>query len=706
MTSTPREVQIAGMLNPRTVIMVGASARANRIGGMIPMTLRRFGFEGTVIPVNPNHATICDYAAVPSVAAVPPNADGEQAVVFVNRPAGETVDAVGLLAEAGYRSFVILASGFAELDDAGASLQQRLRADADRHGLVVVGPNCPGLANLAAGFVAFGTTNFRRLTTFRPGGIAIISASGGLGNTIFSYLQERRLGSSALIGIGNEAVTTATDFLHYFADDPACHTVVAYLEQIRDVPGFEAGVARLRARGKELIMIKAGRRAAGASLLRSHTGALAGSGAVARDLLGELGVIVVDDPEELADVAMLRHAGISGTRQGILSLPGGGKAMLADAAEEIGLTVPALSPCLTSRLRELVPNLAAVENPLDPSAELSSPAAIADVLEVMGESGEFDSLVFFPLNSDPELATGIAQGVADRYAGQKLPTQVVVIWTATSVLEDNAWRVIRDAQIPLFTNIGQAFRAMARARHADRAVAGTVPPRQADAAPGTLERGLSDDVIGCLGERGFPVPARAVVAWSHASSASWTDAWPVVVKAHHPALAHRAKVGGVRLGVGSEIALREAMTGIRADVGRLAGLEINDFEIQGQLAPGIEWLVSTSHDPEFGRVVTVGIGGVLVEALNDAVHGRPSGNEVVLRERILRTKVGPALEAMGDGSRLDGLVTVCARMSELAAELDANGSTGTLELNPVIVSPDTGATVVVDGLWVDNARER
>jgi acetate---CoA ligase (ADP-forming) len=707
MTPTSPDVQIAGMLNPRTVVMVGASARESRIGGMIPMTLRRFGFAGTVIPVNPNHATICDYAAVPSVADVPANADSDQAVVFVNRPAAETVDHVSTLAEAGYRSFVILASGFAELDADGASLQQRLREDADRHGLVVVGPNCPGLANFASGFVAFGTTNFRRLATFRPGGIAIISASGGLGNTIFSYLQQRRLGASALIGVGNEAVTTATDLIHYFADDPSCDTVVAYLEQIRDVPGFEAGVARLRDRGKQLIMIKAGRRAAGASLLRSHTGALAGSGEIARDLLSDLGVIVVDDPEELADVALLRHAGVSGTRQGILSLPGGGKAILADAAEEQGLTVPPLSCELTARLRDLVPNLAAVENPLDPSAELSSPTAIADVLEVMGDSGEFDSLVFFPLNSDPELATGIAEGVAQRYTEQKLPTQVVVIWTATTVLEDNAWRVIRDAHIPLFTNIGQAFRAMARVRSADRPVGVQTRPSPPAGEPGHLERGLTDDVIACLGSRGFPVPRRAMVAWSEPTGATWAGSWPVVVKADHCALPHRAKVGGVRLGIASDDALRTAMAEVRADVARLGGLEIDTFEVQEQQPPGIEWIVSTSCDPEFGRVVTVGIGGVFVEALRDAVHARPSADQTLLRERIMRTRVGPALAAMGgDGSRLDGLVAVCARMSELAAELEACGATGTLELNPVIVSPDTGATVVVDALWVDDGQGR
>jgi acyl-CoA synthetase (NDP forming) len=705
----PANPAVAGLLDPQRVVMVGASARETRIGGTIPSALRRFGFAGEVIPVNPSHAEIMGWPAVAAVSDVPPNPFGRRAVAIINRPAAESVAHLRSLADLGYECFVILASGFAEVGGEGTGHQDELRREAQDRGLVVIGPNCPGIAHFASGFVAFGTTNFRKLTTFRTGGVAIVTASGGLGNTIFSFVQERGLGCHSLVGVGNEAVTHAGELLHHYADDPSCEMVLAYIEQIRDMDSFATGVQRLLASGKRLAMIKAGRNAPGAMLLRSHTGAMAGNGAMARDVLTDLGVVVVDDPEELADAAMLLHADVRGLRQGILSLPGGGKALLADAAQEQGLSVPPLPGVLIAELRSIIPDLGSIENPLDPSAELTDPQRIAGVLEMLANSGGFDTVVFFPLNSDPELARNIAAAATERMLDQNWRSPMVVIWTATSVLQDGAWRVLREAQIPLFTNIANAFRAMGRVASALGRGSPAEPATAAAALselgqPAELAARLAADPIATVAELGLPTPRRVTL-----SLAAWAGhppdlTWPVVVKAEHELLPHRMKAGGVRLGVSSADQLRVAMDGIREDVARNTGLDVTEFEIQEQQLAGLEWIVSTTCDPEIGRVLTVGMGGIFVEAYGDVIHGLPTLDREALVRRVGRTKVAAALAGMGDGVAMTALVEVAARMSAVAALLADAGSTGTLELNPVIVDPGTGRAVVVDALWLDAGK--
>jgi acetate---CoA ligase (ADP-forming) len=707
----PANPAVAGLLDPQRVIMVGASARETRIGGTIPSALRRFGFAGEVIPVNPSHAEIMGWPAVAAVSDVPPNPFGRRAVAIINRPAAESVAHLRSLADLGYECFVILASGFAEVGGEGVGHQDELRREAQDRGLVVIGPNCPGVAHFASGFVAFGTTNFRKLSTFRTGGVAIVTASGGLGNTIFSFVQERGLGCHSLVGVGNEAVTHAGELLHHYADDPSCEMVLAYIEQIRDMDSFTSGVQRLLASGKRLAMIKAGRNATGAMLLRSHTGAMAGNGAMARDLLTDLGVVVVDDPEELADAAMLLRAGVRGRRQGILSLPGGGKALLSDAAQEQGLSVPPLPDRLIAELRSVIPDLGSIENPLDPSAELTDPQRIAGVLEMLANSGSFDTVVFFPLNSDPELARNIAAAAADRMLDQNWRSPMVVIWTATSVLQDGAWRVLREAQIPLFTNIANAFRAMGRVAGA-LGRGGPAEPATVEAArselgrpepgqPADLAARLAADPMAALAELGFPTPRRVTRSLADRAGHPPDLRWPVVVKAEHELLPHRMKAGGVRLGVSGAGQLRRAMDGIRTDVARSTGLDVTEFEIQEQQPAGLEWIVSTTCDPEIGRVLTVGMGGIFVEAYGDVIHGLPTLDREALARRVGRTKVAAVLAGMSDGVAMTALVEVAVRMSAVAALLADAGSTGTLELNPVIVDPGTGRAVVVDALWLD-----
>jgi acetate---CoA ligase (ADP-forming) len=271
--------------------------------------------------------------------------------------------------------------------------------------------------------------------------------------------------------------------------------------------------------------------------------------------------------------------------------------------------------------------------------------------------------------------------------------------------------VLREAQIPLFTNIANAFRVMGRvvstlgrdgpgvpataaAARSELSISG--PARTAD-----LAARLAADPMTALGELGFPTPRRVTGKLADLASLPPGLNWPVVVKAEHELLPHRMKAGGVRLGVSGAGQLAAAMESIRADVARSTGLDVTRFEIQEQQPAGLEWIVSTTCDPEIGRVLTVGLGGIFVEAYGDVIHGIPTLDREALARRIGRTKVAAALAGLGDDATMAALVEVAARMSAVAALLAEQGNAGTLELNPVIVAPGTGTAVVVDSLWID-----
>jgi acyl-CoA synthetase (NDP forming) len=394
------------LLSPRSVAIIGASNDPTRLSGRILPILLQHRYAGNIYPVNPRHETVNGLPAYPTIASVPGPVD----VVAVAVRAALVTGVMQDCAAAGVRSAVIFSSGFAEEGADGRRAEDAVAAAARGVGMRVLGPNAEGYFNLHDGVpLSFSPTvdYDRGLTRLVPGNVAVVSQSGGLGFALFNGGQAVGMGSSYVVSTGNECDLGALEIAGHLVEDP--HTEVVALV----VEGFRAGdrerltpAARRAAElGKALVVAKLGRSDAGSDAAAAHTAHDAGDDREYQEDFRRLGVVSVDDQEELLDVcfALSRGRVASGPRIGILTTSGGAGVWLADACVAHGLTVPELDPALQAELRPLLPSYGATRNPVDVTAEVVSRAGVAQPLRLVAASPQVDAVILVSSLAGPQM---------------------------------------------------------------------------------------------------------------------------------------------------------------------------------------------------------------------------------------------------------------------------------------------------------------
>jgi acyl-CoA synthetase (NDP forming) len=699
--------ELQSLLAPSSMAVIGASSDPKRMSGMIVTQARRFGFEGDIYPINPRYEELAGFRCYPSILELrdtPPDA----AVIYLKAEAA--LQAAAECAEIGVKSLIVLSAGFSEVGDEGVALQERLVEICRDAGMSACGPNTAGLANFNVGFVAYGSSGFSGLAEVGGGDVAIISSSGGLGSTLLSYCRQRGLGVSHLIGIGNEAVTTAADYLDALVDDPQVGCVIALLESIRDAETFFAAADRALAAGKQVIVMKQGRSDVGMRSIQTHTAAMGGSAADFEAACRAHGIIVVRELHSLADQALLatKLGPTAGYDIGVLSLPGGGTSLLADAASEQGFQLPPLSDAVGDALRPILPDIATVGNPLDPTAGFGrDKAKLQEAVELFASEPAFDLVFFFQSASEPEYCADIARVLVK--AKESMGKPLACVWEAGPDLEEGAWAILREAGIPLFVSATDAFTSLARHR------------RFTELAERSRDRGPDD--FGPLHAGGFSAPERSddtSVDWAsalledigvrrpgaevvstveEAVAAADRIGYPVVMKLESSTVSHKSDVGGVRLGVANADEVREAFAAIHQAVTAAVGADaIEGILVQETIPSGVELLLGVHTDEQVGPLVTVGFGGTLTELFSD-ISRRPVP---VTRQDVLdmigELKIAPLLTGYRGSAPadVDGFVELVQRVAWAAHEM--RSSTPEFELNPVIVGAIGSRPVAVD--WV------
>lgn len=687
------------MLAPRSMAVIGASSDPKRMSGMIVDQARRLGFQGEVYPINPRYEELAGFRCYPSVLELADNPP-DVAVIYLNATAA--VAAARECAQIGVGSLIVLSAGFSETGEEGAALQQELAEICRDAGMAMCGPNTAGLANFNVGFVAYGSSGFSGLSAQGGGDVAIVSSSGGVGTTLMAYCQARGLGVSHLIGIGNEGVTTAGDYLSALVDDPSVSAIVMLLESIRDRHTFFDAADRARAAGKRIIVMKQGRSDVGMRSIQTHTAAMGGSAADFEAACRAHGIVVVRELRALADQALLaaQLPPTRGWRIGVLSLPGGGTSLLADAASENGFTLPPLSDAVAGELRPILPSIASVGNPLDPTAGFGRDSErLQHTVELFASSDTFDVVFFFQSHSEPAYCTAIATALIE--ARKTMTKPLIVVWEAGPGLEE-AWSMLRQARIPLFVSTTDAFSALARhrasvewaARGAEDygPIADTFTPPRRD---GSKE--WADELLDAMG---VPRPASAEATdAAQAVAAAERIGFPVVMKLKSSTITHKSDVGGVRLGVADAREVAESFEGIRAAVTAAAGADaFEGVEVQQTIPSGVEVLLGVHTDEQVGPLVTIGFGGVLTELISD-ITSRPAPlTRTDVLEMIDEVKVGRLLRGFRGSppAEIDAFVELVQRVSWAAHVLAPTSPE--FELNPVIVGEQGTAPVAVD--WV------
>lgn len=687
---------LSALLTPRSVAVIGASGDATRIGGRPIAAMLERGYAGTILPVNPRHASVQGLPAHASIASLPMVPDA--AIIAVPAIAAEA--AVAELAERGTKAAILFSAGFAELGEAGAAAQSRLLAAARRHGMRLLGPNSLGLFNTRNGFYGTFSTALERGYPI-TGPIGIASQSGAYGMHLFSMARDEGMGISCCVTTGNEADLNVGDLVGWMAQDPGTEVIAAYSEGIRDAASFLAALDLARRNRKPVVMMKVGRSTVGSAAARSHTASIAGDDAVTDAVLAEYGVVRARTTEELLDIARLAMRRIYPARNtlGVLTVSGGAGVLISDAAEAAGLPMPPMPEAAQEALRTALP-FCAPQNPVDCTAQvLNDLSLIGRFADALVRDGDYRSILCFFTHAGgapsitPRLRTEL------RAARAAYPDRLFVL----SVLADPPQ--IREFEEDGFAVFGDPSRAVAAIHAMGRfgdAFAATAPAAPPALPTFTLPATTPSEAEAkrILAKAGIEAaPERACATAEEAAAAAEALGFPVVLKILSPDILHKSEIGGVLLNLADAASVRDGFAQLLDRAARAApAARIEGVLVARQLSGGIECILGTHRDPVFGPVAMFGLGGIFVEVLKDvSFHRCPFGEEVA--ETMIRSIRGAPVLLGARGrphADIKALARMLSRLSVFAHQ--AGPRLAGIDLNPVFAMPDGQGAFAADAV--------
>jgi acetate---CoA ligase (ADP-forming) len=693
---TDREAHpLACMLEARSVAVIGASARPGSFGEQMLLQLMGGGFEGAVYPVTPKYDEVMGLTAYPAIGDLPERVD--LAILGVSNAMLE--DQLRGAAEAGARSAVIFASCHEDPVEGEPPLTERLASIARGAGMTLCGGNGMGFVNMDHRLRACG---FSEPLDREPGSITFVTHSG----SVFSAFlhNDRGLRFNLVVSSGLELVTTAADYLTYALERPTTRVIGLFIETARDPSAFRQALSRAADADIPLVALKVGQTDRSKELVQAHSGALAGENGAYEALFDAYGVSSVQTLDELADTLELFAAGRRATSGGLASIhdSGGERAHLIDLAAQLKVPLAQLSKETVKRLGGVLePGLPAT-NPLD--AWGTGNAADDIFLECMRallDDPDTGALAFtVDLTTEEDSDAGYGKVAIEAFASTDKPFGVMSN-LASSVDREDAEEV-RDAGIPVLegTSTGLlAFRHLFDRRDfkALPIVTGphVVPKNGLEKWRGLLTGTQRSDVqILLLLADNYGIPSvdpDLATDADAAVEAAERIGWPVALKTARDGILHKSDVGGVVLDVPDAEALRVAYADLAERLGPVVA-------VAAMAPPGVELHLGIVNDSQFGPLVMIGAGGVLVEVLGDRRLALPPLDRARARRMIDHLAVRPLL----DGVRgqppvdIDAVADALVKLSWLA--VDFGDLFEAFELNPLIARPD--GCVAVDGLLI------
>ena len=677
---------LSALFAPRSVAVVGASGDRSKWGGDLTARLLRSPSSRTVLLVNRRGGQVQGRPAYASLRDI----DAPVDLVFLAVPAAGFDAAVDDALAVGAKALVVVTAGLGELGAEGRAREQAAVARVRGAGALLVGPNCPGVADTTTGL------NAVALLDIPAGPIGFISQSGGVGDEIVTRARGFGQGFTRFVTLGNQADVGIADVLWSLADHPGTRLVAVYAEDLHDGRRLAAAAAACIAAGRPVLLLAPGRSKASSRAARSHTGSLTTDAAVVDAVCRAVGIHRVETPEELVDAAvgLLSGRRPRGRAVAVTSDGGGHGAIAADVLASVGLTVPPFSEGLQARLAGLLPVNAALHNPVDFAIASVDPSAHTRVGRVLVESGEVDALFVagefgywgarFPeLAAEAEQEVEAARGLAELARDRDFSVMVSTVNRDDSP----AAAALAAFGVPVYRDILSAARALAHM--AEDGTAGR--PGLPDLPAASRERLEDDDywsARAALAAAGVPfVPALLVHDSDEAVAAARELGYPVALKA--VGLLHKSDAGGVALGLKDEAALRAACAAMVARLGPRA----MTVEVMAPLGDGVEVIVGCRRDPRFGPVVLVGLGGVHAEILGDTVVAL-APVDTADAERLLDGLRGASLLRGARGRPPLAVAAAAQAAAALSRFAASHPEVEEVEVNPLLVT--SAAAVALD----------
>lgn len=689
-----RAAIIHRLVHPASIAVIGASDNFGKLNGRPLKHLIEKGYKGRILPVNPKYAKIRHLDCYPSIAALPEAPD----LAIVAVPASDVIAAIAALGKRGGKAAVIFSSGFGEMGDDGKALQARLLATAQQHGVLLVGPNCLGFCNAFDNVYATFSQYADGETGAGP--IAFVTQSGAFGTAIAALVRQRGLGLGYFINTGNESDVAFAELMEMVVEDPRIKVAAGYLEGVRDGEALVTLARKCQALGKPLVLTKVGRMASGARAAASHTGALAVDDAVLDAILRQYGVLRARNEEQMLDMleALCSDRPVTGPGLGIVTQSGGAGVMMADRAEEMGLSVPQVSAATEAKLAAVMPAFGAAGNPVDVTGQfLAEPAILRDsVIRLLEDPDIHVAIVWLQLmhaHTDT-----LVKVFADIQAKTTKP--VFVCWVAAS---PEAVRRLRELGLIVFGAGERAVEgaaALYRQYRAQQKAASLPPPHEASVAPLASGPQASVAATHALDAAGIPMARVALANDADAAVAHWRGfAGQVALKIESPDILHKSDIGGVLLKLDDEAAIRRGYETLIANARKAEPkARLDGVLVQAMSAGHIELVMGVQRHPVFGMVVMVGFGGVLVEVLKDVVFRKAPFDVAMGLEMLAELRATRLLDGVRGQPAVDR-----RKIAEMLANLSAwayamRASLAELDLNPVLVGP--AGPVAVDCVMI------
>jgi acyl-CoA synthetase (NDP forming) len=666
--------ELARLLAPRSIAIVGLSADATKHGRRVLDNLRRLGFVGTVWGVNPKLPELDDVEVVADLRSLPGSPDVVVSAVPAHLVPGVVRDA----AEIDAGAVIVFAGGFGESGDLGGTLEADLALAARETGVRVLGPNSGGVIvpsqRLAMSFL---TCLDRPIDELRTGPVGIVTQSGGTGSYIHNLAAAKGGGLAASISTGNEVDLGVADGILALVAMEDVRSIGVVIETARHGRAFIDAVRQAHDAGKPVVALQIGKSDRGQRLMRTHTGALARPTRVFEGVLDSLGVAAASTPEEMLEIAEIlgRSPRPVSNRVGIVTHSGGIAIMLSDLIDGTSIALPQLGPDLCSKLRPLL-SQGALDNPLDMGGIIGGAHRFGEVVSAVAESGDVDCVLAVSTAHPRAHSVGRAESML----ALNTSVPVVHLWMAGDVGADGL-DMLRAGGVAVTEEPRAAVLALAALgdRH-ERApkVVGDRPLSGRTDTESQAKQLVESWGIGV-------VPGRLATTASAAAAVAEVIGFPCVVKINSPDIVHKTEIGGVLVDLRDRMAVEQGCDQVFQNVSAARPDAAIDGVLVERMVSGPEVIVGAVSDETFGPMVMVGIGGVVAEALDD-VRMAPAPLSKSHALRMIESLAGLGLltnPRLGSAANLESLAAIVVEVGDRIA---AHRQIESVDLNPIVWS--------------------
>jgi len=714
-------MDLGPILNASSVAIVGASKNETKRGYQAIRTLQEEQYDGMIYPVNPKEASILGFRCYPSVSAI----EGPVDLALITTPATTVPAILNDCGKKGVKGAVIIAGGFGETGPEGKNLEAEMVRVAVKNRIRLIGPNTSGMINLKSGM------NLVGLRDAPKGDIALLTQSGNMALTLITEAKIKSLkGFSYYVGVGNEADLQFHEYLSFFRDDPDTRAILMYVEGLRH--GREFLQEAYRTTGlKPVILLKSGRSSTGKRSAGSHTGALAGMSEVAKGAFKRAGIVVIENSDELfpAAEALSSLPPIKNNRIAILADGGGHATIASDLLTDLGLDIPILQEKTQERLRAILPAAASVVNPVDVAGGTDAdPTVFAQCAEILLRDPGVGGLLIVGLFGGYGIRFAESLSLMEEDAAHQMGKMVrkrgkpIVLHSLYSSARPHSLHLLRYYGIPVYDSLDVAckcvgvlaeYGAFLTGYHPKAKFAMNRGAKARDQGVAIIERALCDGRSALLEHEakellklhGVPVPVEGMAETEDEAVALAAGInGPVALKVVSPQILHKSDAGGVLLGLGTEKEVREGYRRIEKNAAAYdPHADLRGVLVTPMVEEGVEVIIGTKEDDQFGPIIMFGLGGVLVEVLRDVSFRVLPISPDAAKKMIHEIKGYPILQGVRgqvsyDIQSVQRLLVTCSEVVEAYPEILE------MDLNPVIVHKK-GLSVVDARILLQSNRE-